>query len=228
MPVEEELLTDDEGRSNGSPSSSALCEDTEQQVSELPMLCNCSSCKPFNHRDPDDPDSARCRRRSRTSLTEWTMCQICSCTTRYRRLNAVIPTLLPFCSHLPLNYLLPCAATAPSSSSSSDTVEDRDDDDVDPACKEGCDGPGKESGCMCSKKDCVTRLHRLLRVDQEVEERFQAFKGLLDRYDCNSNYSVRWRCEHCEVSDDGKWAGWLVGWLVGWRVVLMVGAFDMG
>jgi hypothetical protein len=55
------------------------------------------------------------------------------------------------------------------------------------------------AGCLCSKEDCGKRLQELILLDREVEERYEAFMGLLGRYDCNNNYSVKWQCEQCQV-----------------------------
>ncbi|KAL8620771.1 hypothetical protein ACOMHN_043814 [Nucella lapillus] len=193
---------DDEDDEDGT--SWGLCQETEAQQGEVPALCDCHACPPFNHSRPNNSPSDKCRR---ATLTRWMMCQACSCGSPQRRLHALLSTQLPFCSQTSLAYLLPCAFLRPATSPLSGQPRHHE-----PWCDEDCGGGGGEGGgggappppapphegCLCSKRDCVDRLQRLLTLDQEAEERFLQFKGLLDRYDCHSRYSVKWGCQQCQ------------------------------
>ena len=49
--------------------------------------------------------------------------------------------------------------------------------------------------------ECNETLVHLLNSDSDAEEEFQLFASLLQRVDCDSEYSVKWRCSICRVSE---------------------------
>lgn len=54
---------------------------------------------------------------------------------------------------------------------------------------------------MDDDSECNETLVHLLNSDSDAEEEFQLFASLLQRVDCDSEYSVKWRCSICRVSE---------------------------
>ncbi|KAK7482740.1 hypothetical protein BaRGS_00026038, partial [Batillaria attramentaria] len=152
----------------------------------IPLYNNHSVRLPWLH------EPHQCR-----SLTERVADQVCECQTR-NRVQALRSTHLPFCSSFPTYSLLSCAS------------QPRDEE---PAVGAGfCDidqnvnNTGRTlpetPGCRCPIQDtehrCRDYLQSLVTLDQLAESRFKGFEDLLSRYDCRTEYSVRWGCEQCK------------------------------
>lgn len=59
----------------------------------------------------------------------------------------------------------------------------------------------KSTRWMDDDSECNETLVHLLNSDSDAEEEFQLFASLLQRVDCDSEYSVKWRCSICRVSE---------------------------
>lgn len=51
-------------------------------------------------------------------------------------------------------------------------------------------------------QECRKCFDDLEKLDKSVQKMYEDFEGLLDRYDCDEDYSVRWDCNTCKV---GLW-----------------------
>lgn len=48
---------------------------------------------------------------------------------------------------------------------------------------------------------CLDYLKRIISLDLEVENMYDEFREIMVKFDCSrTKYSVKWRCEDCEVS----------------------------
>lgn len=59
-----------------------------------------------------------------------------------------------------------------------------------------------EGGADCplnESSSCQDYLEKIIIVDNSVKKKYEGFEGLIDRYDCNTSYSVKWQCHHCKV-----------------------------
>ncbi|PVD18400.1 hypothetical protein C0Q70_20949 [Pomacea canaliculata] len=161
------------------------------------------SCKPFNitdllllsttptssstSSDYDNGGSGQCY-----PLNTWLVDQVCSCHSAHR-LEALMSARLNFCSILPA---FSCASTSPQAPPLAGAA---------PPCTPLRNVTGQEgAGCTCpiltSEASCKDYLRTLVDLDREAQQRFQDFKDILRRYDCNATYSVKWTCTQCESS----------------------------
>lgn len=69
---------------------------------------------------------------------------------------------------------------------------------------------------------CLDYLKRIVASDDKAEEMYGGFKGLIGRYDCTSNYSVKWHCHHCKVGCSFSFSSRLIGRFIYFYMFLSV------
>lgn len=147
-------------------------------------------CETFNISSPPVSSPPR-REKRRFSLTRSTVADVCTCPAG-DRVEMFRYSHLSFCSSFPTNSVLSCTSSfrpQPGKSPVSLCQVERN--------------RTENEDCICPlegvRSACIVFLERIVELDELVQAKFRDFQDLLSRYDCNAEYSVRWKCQHCEV-----------------------------